>query len=98
MTTTAHQATTRTYMWIWVWLAGLMLVSVVLSESHLLPLSPAALVAIVLGLSTIKALLVALYYMHLKIDAGLLKFVAIFPLIVIGLAVFVVYSSRFVRL
>jgi len=95
---TQTPTTSRTYLEIWAWLAALMLVSVVLSETTLLPMSKAVLVWTVLGLSTIKALLVALYYMHLKLDARLLKFVAVFPLVIIGLAVFVVYSSRFVKL
>ena len=91
-------ASSRTYLWIWVWLAGLMLVSVVLSELSLIRLSAAALVLIVMGLSTVKALLVALYYMHLKVDRRLLAFVAGFPLVVIACAVLLVLSSRLVKL
>ncbi|MBI3319958.1 MAG: cytochrome C oxidase subunit IV family protein [Candidatus Omnitrophica bacterium] len=46
----------------------------------------------------IKATLVALYYMHLKSDKRALILVAVFPLVLVGLAVLVVLSSRFVRL
>jgi len=91
-------ASAKTYVAVWGWLAGLMLVSVFLSEADILPLSRAAVAWVVLSLSTVKALLVALYYMHLKFDRRWLAVVALFPLAIIGLATFVVYSSRFVRL
>ena len=93
--TTGHVVTARTYLMIWGWLAGLMLFSVVLSG---LSLPASTIVLIVLCLSTVKALLVVLYYMHLKFDRRWLVFVAVFPFVLIGLAVFVVCSSRFVRL
>ena len=85
----------RTYLVIWGWLAGLMLISVGLSE---LPLAKSTIVSLVLFLSTVKALLVALYYMHLKMDRRLLSLVATFPLVVVAAAVLVVASSRLVKL
>jgi caa(3)-type oxidase subunit IV len=69
--------------------------SVVLSELHL---PKQTIILAILALSTVKALLVALYYMHLKIDRRLLTVVAIFPLIVVALAVLLILSSRLVRL
>ena len=92
--TNAHAAS-RTYLWIWGWLAGLMLLSIGVSE---LPLAPRVIAWIILGFSTAKAVLVALYYMHLKQDRKLLSFVAVFPLLVIVLAVLLIASSRFVKL
>ena len=92
--TPAHSSS-RTYLIIWGWLAGLMLVSVGLSE---LPLAKGTIVSLVLLLSTVKALLVALYYMHLKMDRRLLTLVATFPLVVVAAAVLVVASSRLVKL
>ncbi len=89
------QTSSRMYLVIWGWLAGLMLLSVGLSE---LPLAKHTIVSLVLFLSTIKALLVALYYMHLKMDRRLLSIVATFPLVVITVAVLVVFSSRLVKL
>jgi caa(3)-type oxidase subunit IV len=85
----------RTYLLIWVWLAGLMLLGVVLSWTGL---SKVTIVLLVLGLSSIKALLVAMYYMHLKLDRRLLALVAVAPLALILLAVGVVLSSRLVRI
>ena len=88
----------RTYLLIGVWLAALMLAGVLLSELHILPVPRAGIVLLVLGLSTIKALLVAGYYMHLKIDRRLLAVVAIAPFALILLALSVVFSSFFIRL
>lgn len=65
------------YVWIWVWLAGLMLLGVLASS---LPVAHRAIVAIVLALSTVKALLVALYYMRLRFDARFLAWVAMLPI------------------
>jgi len=97
MPDTAH-GSARRYVAIWGWLAGLMLLGVGVSELPLLPLSRGAIVAIVVALSTIKAALVLLYYMHLKMDRRLLAFVAMVPLLLIALALRVVVSSRFIRL
>ncbi len=85
----------RTYLIIWGWLAGLMLISVLLSS---LPIPRATVILLVLALSSVKALLVALYYMHLKMDRRLLILVALFPFVLITLALGVVFSSAFVRL
>ena len=88
----------KLYLTIWGWLAGLMLLGVVLSELHLIPLSLRQVVLIVTLLSTIKAVLVALYYMHLKADRRLLVLVALFPFVLILLALGVIFSSTLVRL
>ena len=95
MNPATHASSSRTYLAVWCWLAGLMLVSVLVSATSL---SKQAIVLLVLILSTIKAALVALYYMHLKVDRRVLAFVAGFPLVLVGLAVLVVYSSRWVKL
>ena len=92
---TQTSPSSRTYLVIWFWLAGLMLISVALSE---LPLAKAMIVSLVLLLSTVKALLVVLYYMHLKADRRLLTVVAVTPLVIITVAVLVVASSRLVTL
>jgi caa(3)-type oxidase subunit IV len=90
----------RGYLVIGIWLAGLMLLGVLLSEmaGGVLPLPHWGVVTLVLGLSTIKAGLVALYYMHLKQEGRLIALVAIAPLVLIILALGVVFSSRLVRL
>lgn len=92
---TGTTSPTRAYLAIWGWLAGLMLLGVLLSE---LIASKLTVVLIVLALSSIKAVLVALYYMHLKIDRRLLVLVALTPLVLIALALGVVFSSQLVHL
>ena len=89
------QSPTKRYLMIWGWLAGLMLIGVFLSE---LPIPKATVVLIVLGLSSIKATLVALYYMHLQMDRRVLAVIALAPLVLIALALSVVFASRFVSL
>ena len=88
----------RLYLVVWAWLAGLMLLGVLLSELSILPLPHQGIIAVVAGLSTIKALLVALYYMHLKGDSRLLAFVALVPFVLVALALSVVFASFFIRL
>jgi caa(3)-type oxidase subunit IV len=97
MSSPAH-ASVRTYLQIWCWLAGLMLLGVILSELNILPIPATGLVWIVVTLSTVKALLVVAYYMHLKGDSRVLMLVALAPLMLITLALCVVFASRFVRL
>ena len=96
MERTAHP----NYLLIGIWLAGLMLLGVLLSEMSggFLPIPRWGVVTLVLALSTIKATLVALYFMHLKTDQRLLAVVAVVPLVLIVLAVGVLYSSKLVRL
>ena len=89
---------TKTYLAIWAWLAGLMLVGVLLSERNILPFPRWAIVAVIVGLSTIKAVLVGLYYMHLKMDRRMLLFVALGPFLLIALALMVVFSSALVHI
>ncbi|MBI1992325.1 MAG: cytochrome C oxidase subunit IV family protein [Candidatus Omnitrophica bacterium] len=97
MTTRALQPR---YLLIGIWLAGLMLLGVVLSElsGGFLPLPRWGVVTLILALSTIKATLVALYYMHLQSDRKLLVLVALAPVLLIVLACGVIFSSRLVRL
>ena len=90
--------TARFYLLIWAWLAGLMLLGVFLSEMHILPVSPMTVVWIVVGLSTIKALLVAMYYMHLHTDRRLLILIAVAPLLLLACVLGLLFSSRLVRL
>ena len=93
--TASHAPSTKTYLAIWGWLTGLMLLGVFIAE---LPISRSTVVLVVLGLSTIKALLVALYFMHLKTDQKLLTVIAVIPLALVALALCVFFSSTLVRL
>ena len=93
--TSAASSLSNIYLIIWGWLAGLMLIGVFLSA---LPIPKATIVLLVLALSSIKASLVALYYMHLKTDRRLLAFVLIAPFVIIALALGVVCSSTLIHL
>ena len=93
--TAAHPPSAKTYVVIWAWLAGLMLASVLLTG---VPITARTVAWMVFFLSTIKAGLVALYYMHLKFDRRWLWVVAGFPLVLIALAAGVVLSSHLVKL
>lgn len=88
----------KRYIFIWFWLAALMLLGVFLSEANILPVSRGAIIAAIVVLSTIKAVLVALYYMHLKLDRRLLVFIALAPFVLISLALCVIFSSKLIRL
>ena len=87
--------TTKRYVLIWVWLAGLMLLGVFLSSLHI---PHRTVVLAVLGLSTVKALLVAGYYMHLKFDARFLTLVAVVPIpLTILLVLILLLDKPFIR-
>jgi caa(3)-type oxidase subunit IV len=94
----AAHASVKRYLIIWAWLAGLMLLGVILSELSILPLPHTGVMAVVAGLSTVKAGLVALYYMHLKTDQRLLALVLLAPFLLVALALGVVFSSVFIKL
>ncbi len=93
--TVAQHSSNKTYIVIWVWLMALVLAGVGIAELHI---SKTAIVATVLVLSTIKAFLVAMHYMHLKTDRRMLAFVLIAPFILVALALCVVFSSRLIQL
>ena len=85
------------YVLIGIVLGVLMLLGVVLCEWRL-GLSRSIIVTTVLVFSTVKATLVALYYMHLRFDSRLLILVALAPFLLILLALSVVFASKLVRL
>ena len=71
------------YVAIWVWLVVLMAAGVLASY---LPLAKSAVVFLIFLIAAVKAALVALYYMHLKFESGLIYAMAIVPVVlVIGL-------------
>lgn len=63
---------------IWGWLIVLLLVSIGASA---LSISPALIVLIIFGLAAVKALLVALYYMHLRWEHFAISLLALTPVI-----------------
>lgn len=69
------------YVGIWVALVCLMIVGVLASY---LPLGKEAVIFLVFLVATVKALLVALYYMHLKFERGVIYAMAIVPLALVA--------------
>ena len=77
------------YLLIWAWLIALLIAGTFVSQ---LPIAHKTAVLTILFISLIKALLVALFYMHLKFEKVFpLWVVAIFPFFLIGLATFLVF-------
>jgi len=78
------------YVLVWYWLLGLALASVLLSA---LPLSHTVMVVLVFAAATVKALLVALYYMHLRFEHWLLCLLALVPLGLFGILLLVLFPE-----
>mgnify|MGYP001589066248 CR=1 FL=1 len=74
------------YVAVWYWLLGLALASVLVSA---LPLSRTFTVVLVFAAATVKALLVALYYMHLRFERWLIYTLALVPLVLLGVLLLV---------
>ncbi len=66
------------YVAVWFWLVGLMIASVAVSS---LPFSKSVTVFVIFAIAGVKAVLVALYYMHLKSERLLICSLAIVPLV-----------------
>jgi cytochrome c oxidase subunit 4 len=65
------------YVAIWYWLVGLALVSVLVSG---LPLPHELVLVVIFAAAFVKAVLVALYYMHLRFEQLLIYFLVLVPL------------------
>ncbi|MCM8794229.1 MAG: cytochrome C oxidase subunit IV family protein [Candidatus Omnitrophica bacterium] len=76
------------YLIIWVWLIALLAVSTFFSY---LPISKEGIILLVLAASLVKTILVCLFYMHLKFERFIpIWAVAVFPFVLIGLAVLLI--------
>ncbi len=65
------------YVAIWLWLLGLALISVLVTA---LPFSHTLIVVLVFAAAAVKAILVALYYMHLRFERLFIYSLALTPL------------------
>lgn len=68
------------YVAIWMWLVILMLVGVL---ATLLPLERSAVIGLIFVVAAVKAVLVALNYMHLKSENWLIYALAIVPVLLV---------------
>lgn len=77
------------YFVVWIWLVGLVVISVVASMA--LPKSLALL--LIFAVAVAKALLVVLNYMHLKYEKALLYAIAIVPVVIVIILLFVLFPD-----
>ncbi len=74
------------YVAVWLWLLALMLASLLVS---FLPIPGAVATALIFGMAGVKALLVALYFMHLRFEQVLLAALPLVPLLLLAVLVLV---------
>lgn len=77
------------YLLVWVWLVGLLIVSIV--SSFVLPKSAALFLIFLVAL--IKAILVLLNYMHLKFEKPVLYALVIVPLVIVIVLIFALFPD-----
>jgi caa(3)-type oxidase subunit IV len=73
------------YVGIWVWLVLLMVAGVLASR---LPLAHTTVVALIFAIAAVKAALVALYYMGLRLERGVIYAMALVPLALVVILTF----------
>jgi caa(3)-type oxidase subunit IV len=73
------------YVGIWVWLVLLMVAGVLASR---LPLAHSAVVTLIFAIAAVKAGLVALYYMGLRFERGVIYAMALVPLALVVILTF----------
>lgn len=66
------------YIAVWAWLVLLLVVSV---AAVMLPFSQTITVSFIFIVATVKAALVAVYFMHLKFEEKLVRYIAIVPVV-----------------
>lgn len=85
----AGDARRPNYLLVWVWLVGLLIVSIV--SSFVLPKSAALFLIFLVAL--IKAILVLLNYMHLKFEKPVLYALVIVPLVIVIVLIFALFPD-----
>ena len=78
------------YLTVWFWLVGLAVASVLVSA---LPLPHRLIIGLIFVAATVKALLVALYYMHLKFEQLLISALVLIPLVLFGILLLVLFPD-----
>ena len=78
------------YVAVWVWLVVLMIAGVLASY---LPFAKSAVIFLVFVVAATKALLVALYYMHLRFESGLIYAMVIVPVVLVIALTFLLFPD-----
>lgn len=76
MTVTKHAH--PKYIAVWAWLVFLLILSV---AAVYLPFSEAATITFIFIVAVVKAGLVAVYFMHLKFEESLVRYIAVIPVV-----------------
>ncbi len=82
------------YVAVWFWLVGLMVASVAIS---LLPISESATVVVIFTIAAVKAVLVALNFMHLRFERLLIYSLATVPLVLFFILMAVLFPDIALR-
>ncbi len=86
---------TRRYLVVWIWLLGLMTFSLVMSAA---PVTRRAAVTLMFTVAAVKAVLVALHFMHLRLETWLIYTIATVPVVlVVGLMLALLPDFVFAR-
>ena len=79
----ANGLLSRQYLVIWAWLLVLMTLSI---STGLMPITRSVAITIMFSLAVVKAVLVAIHFMHLKVETWLIHTIALVPVVlVVGL-------------
>lgn len=78
------------YVAVWVWLVLLVIMSVLISS---MPVAHSMALLLVFEVAVIKALLVAVYFMHLKFERPFIYSLVIVPLVFFAILVFVLFPD-----
>lgn len=90
----AHERVHPNYVAVWVWLVGLLIVSVGVTS---LPIPAWVILFVIFAVAVVKALLVALNYMHLKFEQLLIYAMAIVPILIFFVLWVVLYPDIAIR-
>ncbi len=85
-----HEKVHPNYVAIWLWLIGLLIASLGVS---FLPIPTGIALFLIFGAAVVKAVLVALNYMHLKFEQLLIYAMAIIPLLIFFVLWVVLYPD-----
>jgi caa(3)-type oxidase subunit IV len=85
-----HAKAQHNYITVWYWLIGLLLASVLVTY---LPLVKSLMIFLVFLMAVVKALLVALNYMHLKSEQLLIYTLVIGPLVLFCVLLIVLFDD-----
>ncbi len=91
----AHEHVEPNYIAIWIYLAVLTVLELIVAYA---PIPKAAMVGLLIGLAWAKAVLVAMYFMHLRFERRTLGIIAIIPAILVTFLTFMLVPDLSTRI